>query len=285
MAPDETGFTEAITTEKCLECALQRGAPPCGFDYTLLKYIYSHKRYRALDIHVSDLLSCPRRAWFDKQIEYPATASSRLVVTLGTLQHSLIEEVADENFMSETILDVPEAVGTADTFFPKEGRIVDYKTTRNLSKKMRYLPMKKHVMQVNIYAAMLTAMAKKDPDKFPGVDVEQPVKSTYIQYIDFLGPSMCPRCKAYGVPGPGGSVVCSLCGDVIENGHLGALLVPVPLWDENKTRALIEERAAYLEKNIKENTVPEHPEPDFLCRYCPFLQMCDEGMSEVGQRR
>ena len=97
MSPSETGFTQPITTEACLECALSRKIPPCGFDYTVLKYIYSHKRYRALDIHVSDLLGCPRKAWFDKQIEYPALPSSRLIVTFGTLQHALLEEMEDEN--------------------------------------------------------------------------------------------------------------------------------------------------------------------------------------------
>jgi CRISPR/Cas system-associated exonuclease Cas4 (RecB family) len=267
MAPDVTGFDAPITTKACLECALERGVPPCGFDYTLLKYIYSHKRYRALDIHVSDLLTCPRRAWYDKQMEYPTTASSKLIVTLGTLQHKLLEEMEDEHYKAELIVDADGVVGTTDAYY-NDGRIVDYKTTRNMNTK--YLPQKKHIMQVNMYAHALRQMG-------------HPVTSAQIQYIDLLGATKC-RCKAFAVPGPKGKAICPQGHGPIPNGHLGGYLAKVPLWDEEKTGEVYNERKDYLVENLENGSIPEQVEPDFLCLYCPFLQMCDEGQTEVARR-
>jgi len=284
MAPNATGFYEPISNEECLKCAFEREIPPCGFDYSLLKYIYSHKRYRALDIHVSDLLVCPRRAWYDKQIEYPETAASRFIVTLGTLQHALLEEMEDETYLAENIVETSDGnvVGTVDAYY-HNGRIVDYKTTRNAN--LKYLPQKKHAMQVNIYAHMLRAMHKKHPERFPNTPVgEDPVKSAAIQYIDFLGPTKCPRCKSFVVTGPEDVLICPLCEVPVDNAHLGALLLPVKLWSEEKIAELVEERADYLQKCIDDRKIPEQTEPDFLCRYCPFLGLCQEGQAEITRR-
>lgn len=223
-----------------------------------------------MDIHVSDLLGCPRKAWFDKQIEYPALPSSRLIVTFGTLQHALLEEMEDENYLAETIVEASGVVGTVDAWY-KDGRILDYKTKRNANPK--YLPEKKHVMQVNIYAHMLREEGKE-------------VNSAAIQYLDFMGPTKCPRCKAFAVPiQTRTGVCCPICSEEIYNGHFGALLFEVPLWEPEKAKALVEERQQYLLKHIEEDTMPENTEPDFFCTYCPFLNMCEEGQAEIIRRK
>ena len=61
------------------------------------------------------------------------------------------------------------------------------------------------------------------------------------------------------------------CDYVNENGHLGAMLVDVPLDDESLLIDLIEERQAILSKALDGGDKPD-PEPGFLCGYCPHTQ-------------
>lgn len=252
-----------LTQEACLDCALTNGTPPCGFDYTLLKYIYSKERYRADEVHVSDILGCPRQAYFSKRFKLPMEPHKQLIVTFGTLQHQMLEEMEDEHYSAEKILANSGIVGTTDVYY-KDGRIVDYKTTRNLDR--RYLPRKKHKMQVNIYAHLL----RQD-----GYEVT----SASIQYIDFMGPSKCPKHKAFVVPG-NQYPKCPICDLEQPDFHLGAMLMEIDLLPEDEVEELIKEKTDYLQHALDTEIIPE-PTPDFLCRYCPFVSWCQEGRDSI----
>ena len=252
-----------ITKQECLDCALANGNPPCGFDYILLKYLYSKERYRKDEVHVSDILGCARQAYFAKKFKLPVEPHKQLIVSYGTIQHELLEAMEDDKFTAEQILSNSGLVGTADVVY-KDGRLLDYKTTRNINKK--YLPRKKHKLQVNIYAHMLRQEG-------------QEVKSVAIQYMDFIGPSKCPTHKAFVVPGleyP----KCPICDLESPDFHMGALLCEVELMPEEEVGMIIEDSVSYLQTCLDEETIPE-PTPDFLCRYCPFISWCEEGQNSI----
>lgn len=397
-----------ITKQECLDCALANGTPPCGFDYTLLKYIYSKERYMEQKVHVSDILDCPRKAYFSKKFKLPIEPHKQLIVTFGTLQHQMLEEMEDEYYHAEKILSNSGIVGTTDAYY-KDGRIVDYKcslptdrinmadgtekiifdlkvgdkvlayneldnsfvestvsdifnggtqevfnikirdgneinvsgnhpimtqqgwvvakeltvfdkvvklsnnnkkssknitqfssllsdvvsvtslgilptiaievdkyhtyitsdivthnTTRNIDR--RYLPRDKHKMQVNIYAHLLR-------------EEGYPVTSAAIQYIDFMGPSKCPKHKAFVVPGNTGPK-CPICGLEQPDFHLGAMMLEVELLPPEEVAELVKEKTAYLQNALDNEIIPE-PTPDFLCRYCPFVDWCQEGKDSI----
>lgn len=253
-----------ITKEECLTCALKNGSDtPCGYDYILLKYIYSKTRYQKEKVHVSDILGCARQAYFEKTVTLPVQAYRQLIVTFGTLQHQMLEEMQDKYFDAEKILGNNGMVGTADVVY-KDGRLLDYKTTRNINPK--YLPQKKHKLQVNIYAHMLR-------------EAGEPVTSAAIQYIDFMGPSKCAVHKSFVVPG-NRYPKCPICGDERKEYHLGAVLKEVKLMPEYEVAQMVDEKVKHFQECLDNQTVPE-PEPDFLCRYCNFLEFCKEGRDAI----
>jgi hypothetical protein len=136
----------------CLNCALSQ-QNVCGFDYSLLLALYKDKEREG--IHVTDLTGCLRQAYYNKveaPLEYPHEMLNRF---LGTGIHKHIESFADPDlYDSEMPLSAFGLVGTADVVY-KDGRIIDYKTTRWLT--LSRLPYGSHVQQLNIYAALLRA--------------------------------------------------------------------------------------------------------------------------------
>ena len=142
--------------------------------------------------------------------------------------------------------------------------IVTHNTTRNISK--RYLPRKKHKLQVNVYAHMLRQEG-------------QEVNSAAIQYMDFMGPSKCPVHKAFVVPG-NKYPKCPICEREDPDFHLGALLTEVELLPDEEIEEFIEEKTTYLQNCLDNEEIPE-PSPDFLCRYCPFISWCEEGQNTI----
>lgn len=260
-----------LDKEDCLQCALDNGNDvPCSFDYTLLKYIYSKTRYREKEIHVSDILGCPRSAVMSKTWDRPMSAYKKLIVSFGTLQHEMLEQVEDEQFTAEIIIENEKIgiVGTADVLY-KDGRLVDYKTTRNMS--LPYLPNDKHIEQLNVYAWILRESGKE-------------VTGAAIQYIDFVGPRKCTKCKSFISPSKRGtSFICPTCGTRPSKmyAHLGARLIKVELDDHDVVGDRIKRRVTFLKKHLDANTIPEEVETGFLCRYCDFFNVCSEGQDAV----
>lgn len=113
-----------LETGECLRCALNAPAP-CGYDYSLLKALYSDKKRTG--IHVTDILGCPLKSFWDRNEETPEMPHQMLVRSLGTALHAYIEG-DDENVRHEIPVEHKELglVGTVDILY-SSGRLVDLK--------------------------------------------------------------------------------------------------------------------------------------------------------------
>lgn len=239
----------------CLACAL-RQENACGFDYALLKGLYSDKQ--RFGVHVTDLTGCLRKSYYDKTrppLEYPHQSIARF---LGTAVHKALE-LNDEHLVSELPVAGMNVVGTADVVYTS-GRIVDYKTTRWLVPAK--LPYGSHVTQVNIYAAMLRSQGRT-------------VTSAAIQYIDLTGATKCRQCKLPYEPSENGYPACPQCHNSVPSAHLGGALVEVPLEDDATVSNWIAMREKTLSLSLETNTLPD-AEVGFLCNYCSHKSSCLE---------
>jgi CRISPR/Cas system-associated exonuclease Cas4 (RecB family) len=255
-----------MTTHACLVCALS-GQNRCGYSYTLLKSIYADN-YRE-GIHVSDIVGCLRKAWYNRvQLETPTAPHERLALTLGTAVHEYMEHT-DENVVSEMPLNSWGVVGTADLYYPKTGLLMDIKTTRWLTPSK--LPYGSHATQLNIYGAMLKHM---------GYLVER----LQVQYIDMSGPTKCRKCKLPVIMAQDGVIECPKCGKDFPDGHLGAVIFDVEMEPYDDVVKMIIERRDILLNQIDlaghepgsralEEIGPE-TEESWLCNYCPWMDIC-----------
>jgi CRISPR/Cas system-associated exonuclease Cas4 (RecB family) len=244
-----------MTKTGCLACAAQL-TNECGFDYSLLNALYSDKERSG--IHVTDLTGCLRQSYYSKTeapLEFPHQMLTRFY---GTAVHAHIESFPmPEFFDSELSVDALGLVGTADIVY-KNGRLVDFKTTRWLMKNK--LPYGSHVRQLNVYAALLRAQGRE-------------VTSAAIQYIDLSGPTKCTSCKGPTEPDAGGVMVCTRCGKTLPNGHPGVAMVEVELEDDATVAEWINTRRKILEMALESRISPD-PDPSYLCDYCAFAQRC-----------
>jgi CRISPR/Cas system-associated exonuclease Cas4 (RecB family) len=241
---------------QCLACAFE-GENHCGFDYALLNALYRDQERAG--IHVTDLTGCIRQAYYVKTkapVEYPHEMLNRF---LGTAVHKHIESYPDnlQSYDSELPLEGLGLVGTADVVY-KDGRIVDFKTTRWL--KIDRLPYGSHAQQLNVYAALLRAQGRE-------------VNSAAIQYIDMSGPSKCPTCKGPCAPSEDGVMVCTRCGRTLPNAHPGVALVEVELEPPSVVGEWIETRLKIIQLALETGEAPDG-EPSYLCDYCAFVQQC-----------
>jgi hypothetical protein len=236
-----------MTEEECLTCALAQNNT-CGYDYNLLKGIFNNPPRTG--IHVTDILGCPLKAYLDKIDPQPQYVHERLLVTLGSAVHKFLE-APDENFDCEVPLTGLGLVGTADVVY-KDGRLTDIKTTRWIIDVAR-LPYKTHVLQVNIYAHLLRLSDRE-------------VREAAIQYIDMSGPTKCRSCRvSFRMNGDG--LACPICGGTSRSSHLGAVLVPVPLYDPEYMDHFIQARRDDIQAAMETGLRPR-PDPSYLCSYC-----------------
>lgn len=212
-----SGGKGEMTNAECLQCALD-GQNWCGYDYALLRAIMEDNLRTG--IHVSDLINCVRMAYYNRTETVPEYIHERLAVTLGTAVHHHMELEDDPEVLSEIPVTALGVVGTVDLFYPKQKKVIDIKTTRWL--KLENLPYGHNIQQVNIYAYMLKQM---------GYEVEE----LAIQYIDMSGPKKCSKCKIPLRMTEGGHIECPKCGKAPRGAHLGAVVYPIPLYDEDET--------------------------------------------------
>lgn len=240
-----------ITSEECLECALRSGGDqPCGYGYRLLKSIFATQEVRP-DIHVTDLTGCLLKAYYDKKEPAARYVHDMLALWLGIVVHEAID-INDEHVQSEIHVEALGIKGRLDAEY-EDGRIEDAKTTRWMVPAK--LPYGSHEEQVNIYNILRGNGGKR----------------LQIQMIDLSGPSKCRKCKVIMVKF-NGAVKCPSCDYVYEKGHLGAMLVDIPVADRATMTQHISERRCILAEAL-ENDKPPEPEPGFLCGYCPH-QSC-----------
>jgi CRISPR/Cas system-associated exonuclease Cas4 (RecB family) len=250
-----------LPTEECFDCAL-RGENACGYDYGLLKSLLNDSKRP--DIHVTDLTGCLLKAYWSKVDPAPEYVHERLTRVLGTAVHSYLE--GSDDFMScEMPLEAYGVVGTCDLYY-WSGRVVEYKSTRWMMPDK--LPYSSHELQANIYAHLLRAMGYA-------------VSSIAIQYIDMSGPTKCRLCKRPVRPNGDGELMCPLHQTYIKNAHLGAMLVEIPVWDEEEVDTFIQSRVSQLQMSIEAGIIPD-AEPSFLCSYCAFVDHCPEGTKQTA---
>lgn len=256
-------YDEPIEDNECLSCAIEHaGTQPCGYSYQLIRALLSsdESEKRASEVHVTDLVSCLKKAYLNKTDPRPMYLHDKLILWLGVAVHDALD-IDDGTVKAEVPLKRDEVVGRADAIFPYEKILLDTKTTRWIN--LNNLPYGDHEAQVNAYNWMLN-----DDHELQ------------IQYIDFAGPTKCRQCKVSMVM-EDGEVLCPLCGYVNKNGHLGAVIYHVPVdgdfgeWFEGRKDALIDALAF--------NQEPD-PEPSFMCRYCSHDQ-CEENPFNPTNRR
>lgn len=241
-------YLEPIPTEKCLECAINMGGTqPCGYGYRLLKNMFSTMEDRSDSIHVTDLLGCPLRAYYNKIDPAPQFVHDMLVLWIGIVIHNATE-VDDEHVKSELPVGNDHVVGRLDAIY-EDGHIEDTKTTRWM--KPSQLPYGNHAEQINMYNALYDGDAK----------------SLQIQMIDLSGPTRC-RKDSVLYEKINGVVQCPICGSTNQNSHLGAEIVEVPVYDKKYALEELNEKAIALREAIDNREEPE-PEPSYLCNYCP----------------
>ena len=255
-----SGGKGVMELDACLACA--RKNPPCGYDYSLMKALLASRQDRSKEIHVTDLTGCLRRAWYSKTMQLPEYPHETLLRWMGTHFHSAAETENDQFFESEVPIEWNGLVGTIDVLY-KDNSIKDFKFSRWLYP--HKLPYGSHALQVNIYGFMLRKNGRKP-------------KSLKIQYVDASGPT---KCRACGIPTrmQEGVIRCPNCLKVFENGHLGAVLVDVPIMPADEIEWLVTERQEALSFGMEMNTPPER-EPGYLCKYCQFTEFCQPELIE-----
>ena len=240
-----TQYLEPVDEKTCLQCALE-DRNDCGYGYNLLKSMFSlfEDDKRRNEIHVTDITSCLRKAYFSKTEPVINFVHDMLYLFIGIAVHNQIE-LNDEHVQSEVSFEKNGIHGRADAVF--EDKLVDFKTSRWI--KPGNLPYGEHEKQTQIYNTYF----KKD--------------RIQIQYIDLSGPTKCRKCKT-SVRNVGGVLECPSCGNAPANAHLGAVLYEIPVVDQGD---FIEDRVSDLQLALSNGVWPE-AEPGWLCSYCPFTQ-------------
>lgn len=247
----------------CLTCALS-GENTCGMEYSLLRNIFAAMQHRP-DIHVTDLTACLRKSYYEKKMSIPEYPHKMLSRFLGTTFHQQIGN-GNRHSEAEMPLEYDGVVGMTDRYYPDQKRLIDYKTTQRIYPQL--LPYGSHEVQVNLYAHMLRQQ---------GFDVE----TLAIQYVSLTGPTSCSKCKI-NHEWVDGAICCPKCGRTIKNANLGVALIECRVYDDEEVRVVFDFRKGLLEEALK-GEAPPIAEPGWLCkRYCPFLDLCPEGMAHVG---
>jgi len=259
---------ETLPWSECLDCAAH-GKKPCTYNYALLRSIERQQQNERTGIHVSDVIHCLRKAYYTAtEPAVPTYPHQSLVMLVGTVTHTLLEgDPTDPNIRSEIDLswdyDGVTVTGRADAYYPHTHTLSDTKTKRGMY--LKYLPEGEHTTQVKVYANILRHMG-------------YPVEHGEIQYLDVTGPSKCLECKAELIPSVNErSLTCPKCGQLydVSKNHLGTVKIGVDVSKADQLDTWISERAHHLHDAILSHT-PANAEPGWLCKYCPFVNICPE---------
>ena len=128
-------------------------------------------------LHVTDLVSCPRKVYLGKVDPQPEQVHKALARFKGSAIHAYIDRQNSIGVKEET-MEWDGVVGSPDNYH--NGRLIDYKTTKDIYKHL--MPYGEHEVQLNIYAYMLEKQGKK-------------VDSMALQYISNKGASQCSKCR------------------------------------------------------------------------------------------
>ena len=124
-----------------------------GYPYPIVMGIINVANRDNGRIHVTDLTSCPRRAYLQRITDTYPRLQRMYWIFRGVLAHTLIEGTP-EPF---SVVEVPfqrqvngiSIVGRPDKIVPNRRELYDYKTTKRIT--LKRLPYGEHTRQVNIY--------------------------------------------------------------------------------------------------------------------------------------
>lgn len=114
-----------VSMDYCRSCALNIPSP-CGYDYALIKRIHDALQPRD-GIHVTDLVGCLKRTWYEETEPLPERPSDVMYRILGTATHALLEDEEDENLITELPLEYEGIVGRVDAYYLTSDTLIDYK--------------------------------------------------------------------------------------------------------------------------------------------------------------
>ena len=264
-----------MEASECLLCA-RKDKNICGFDYSLLAALYDSSEDRSGEIHVSDLLSCPRKVFLQKTQPAAEMPHEMLARFKGLAVHDRLEESNKKlnpfpPMMSEMPVNVDDLVGRLDLIYlttTKKWRLVDYKTAKEIYPSL--VPYGEHEIQCNLYAWMLGKQYGHKPEEI------------FIQYISMAGPTQCKKCRGSVEWTPDG-YQCPKCLKMFEKGHLGAMLVPVRVYEDKEIEEVVDYRKSLIKIALASGQMPLG-QPGWLCgKYCQFLDGCEAGQTYTGK--
>lgn len=253
-----------LTFKQCLDCAKSQ-QKRCPFIYPVLAACFGSKDLKRTGIHVSDLTSCLRKAYYSKRLDWYQAPGSLITLLMGTTIHSTMEEYAPPGALVELELEAKTKKGVIvkgriDLYESGPQTLTDWKTTRWMY--LNKLPYGNHGTQLNIYAWLLRENG-------------YPVKKMQVQYIDLSGPSKCKKCKGPLRPQKGGDYECTRCGKMYagDKVHPGVALIPI---DHIDMTSFIDEKSSQLQWALDQEIAPEKVDKkgNWICGYCEFTKEC-----------
>jgi len=114
--------------------------------------------YRPNIIHVSEVVGCLRRAWYERRYGLVEAEPRHIVFAIGNGVHEALQDyLGRRGWRAEVEVSVPisgfRLVGHADLFHPDTDTVVELKTTSKLPER----PYHSHLLQLNSYIYMLKA--------------------------------------------------------------------------------------------------------------------------------
>ncbi len=137
--------------EECLKCAASH-KNTCQFDYPILASMHQNLREEE-GISVSSILNCLRKAVLQVRNDVYLDPKELYYSFRGQLFHAVIAQAHEEGAIVEQRFEREIAgitlIGHPDVIYPKERKLVDYKSTRRIPKDDN--PYANHGIQVNLY--------------------------------------------------------------------------------------------------------------------------------------
>ncbi len=244
---------KTFTIPECLACARDH-QQTCHFDYPILSgMVRLENGAKGQAYRVTELLTCLRKAFFERTRDYTVTPESRYWAFRGQLTHVLIEFADTEGAIKETRfykkLDTvnggePNFVtitGQPDIVYPNLQLIRDYKTAVMVPKDGQ--ARQHHIWQVNIYHWLLQGGYQIDDNGDFAQEVNIPIEQAEIIYMDM--------------------------SKVVR--------APMPIWDLDEVENYILGRVLQLEA-AKKGQLPPVPDThgQWQCnpQYCSFTKLC-----------
>lgn len=258
-------YRKNIKFKECLECAAKDA--PCGIPYGLLKAGSVMMTKPRLEVHVTDLCGCLRRAYFSKVADYYEDPGDWIAAILGIFIHSKMESFTVEGSHTElsltaTTLGGVEVVGTVDLL--TNGTIEDWKSRRWLDPSK--CPSSSHARQINIYRWMLIQNGYE-------------ANAGVVNYLALSGATRCRTCKCALVQQEDGEWECPECHNTWpkDKVHRGVYRANVDIYPLDKVESWIDNKAQLLNNALQTGEIMPKVDSggEWVCDYCSFQSECE----------